>query len=160
MVQDWPELTKLLTGRHRETGPDRFPSRQGDPVGAPRAALTRRITHRARRAQFLTRPRIETLAVVSSVGERTSVRPVAWRRTQFRQAGLRGRVTKRQGRRRRPVPVGASPQSERPAEGPARASTKSCSRRSRAWSKSRLADNVVKIDKERALIRGLRDLAV
>jgi len=25
MVQDWPELTKLLTGRHRETGPDRFP---------------------------------------------------------------------------------------------------------------------------------------
>ena len=24
MVQDWPELTKLLTGRHRETGPARF----------------------------------------------------------------------------------------------------------------------------------------
>jgi hypothetical protein len=25
MVQDWPELTNLLTGRHREAGPARFP---------------------------------------------------------------------------------------------------------------------------------------
>src|ERR1700757_1138500 len=31
----------------------------------------------ARRPQFLARPRIETLAVVISVGHRTSVRPVA-----------------------------------------------------------------------------------
>jgi len=87
------------------------------------------------------------------------VRPVAWRRTQFRQAGLRGRVTKRQAAEGEPVPVGPVRQSERPPRGRPSLDEILLEEIARVV-KVKVGDNVVKIDKERALIRGLRDLAV
>ena len=87
------------------------------------------------------------------------MRPVAWRRTQFRQAGLRGRVTKRQAAEGEPVPVGQFGNPNGRPEGRPSLDEMLLEEIARVV-KVKVGDNVVKIDKERALIRGLLDLAV